>query len=123
MRDLSSRECFAMAEAHENDERKVFDWITAAKIIALRKPKIAQAGLAGDWSSTAGIIYTADGIPSREDCHTYLSSLWAIPQLELDGGERISCWIWNKDSPGGSWDSETYWPDEAKNILMEVAGR
>jgi hypothetical protein len=66
MWDLSTAECFAMSEANADAEPKVFDWITAAKLIALRKPKVAQAGLAGDWSNTAGIIYTADGIPSLD---------------------------------------------------------
>jgi hypothetical protein len=122
MWDLSTAECFAMSEANADEEPKVFDWITAAKIIALRKPKIAQAGLAGDWSNTAGIIYTADGIPSQDENYTFLSSVWATPQLDLDG-ERITCWLYKADSPGGAWDSDTHWPDEAKTILMEVAAR
>jgi hypothetical protein len=122
MWDLSTAECFAMAEANADAEPKVFDWITAAKLIALRKPKIAQAGLAQDWSNTAGIIYTADGIPRQDESYTFLSSVWATPQLNLDG-ERITCWLYKADSPGGAWDSETYWPDEAKTILMEVAAR
>jgi hypothetical protein len=122
MRELSTAECFAMSEAYANKEPKVFDWITAAKIIALRKPKIAQAGLAGDWSNTAGTIYTADGIPRQDDSYTFLSSVWATPQLDLDG-QRITCWLYKSDSPGGAWDSETYWPDEAKTILAEVMFR
>ena len=120
MRELNFREAFAMAQAHADAPVRVFDWITAAKIIALRKPKIAQAGLAGDWSNTAGIIYTADGIPAEGN--TYLASPWATPQLDLDG-KRITCWLHKADSPGGTWDSETYWPEEAKKILMEVAAQ
>lgn len=93
----------------------VFDWHKAARLIAERKPAVASAGLEGDWSYTGGDIYR-DGAAVRDE-YTYLASVWAEPEIELDG-EREPCWILSKDSPG--WDSGTKWPDSAVALLAVV---
>ena len=62
---------------------RVFDWTKAAHLIKEQKPDVAEAGLAGDWEYTGGIIYE-DGKPDKKS-YTYLASLWAIPQIKLDG--------------------------------------
>jgi hypothetical protein len=92
----------------------VFDWEKAARLINERKPDEAEAGLAGDWSYTGGLIWR-DGAPvSRDESYTFLQSFWAAPQIEMDG-ERIDCWRYADDGCG--WDSDTFWPAEAKALL------
>jgi hypothetical protein len=95
-------------------KQMVFDWAKAAELIRERKPRRASAGLRGDWEYTGGLIYTADGIPAEDDTYVYLSSNWATPELDMDG-DIIECWTAQSDTPG--WDSDTYWPPEAKAIL------
>ena len=92
----------------------VFDWKRAATLIKERGAKHASAGLAGDWEWTGGDILS-DGIPiPRGETCVYLASIWATPELEIDG-ERMDCFCMQSDSPG--WDSDTYWPPEALAIL------
>lgn len=92
----------------------VFDWFKAAEIIKERQPSLARAGLRDDWEWTGGDIYR-DGSPVPEDeTYTYLASIWAVPELCLDG-EIFPCWIWEADSPG--WYHGTYWPEGALKIL------
>ena len=96
----------------------VFDWHKAARLLAERNPPVAGAGLSGDWEWTGGTIFK-DGKPvPLAETYTYLSSTWATPELDIDG-EIIECWLLEKDSPG--WDSGTYWPQSALDILN--AGR
>ena len=98
----------------------VFDWNKAAQLIRDEKPQVASAGLAGDWSYTGGEIYR-DGKPVPEDeTYTYLGSLWANPELEMDG-LRQDCFLLEENSLG--WDSGTYWPESALNILKGKAER
>jgi hypothetical protein len=108
---------FAMGEANRGKELKVFDWEKAARLIRERSPKSVWAGLAGDWGWTGGQIYS-DGKPvPKEDTYTYLSSTWATPEIDIDG-EVMDCFKMQSETPG--WDSGTYWPKEALNILNEV---
>ena len=53
---------FMMGEAHRHDPLMVFDWDTAARIIAEKSPKFAVAGLEGDFEYTSGVIWK-DGKP------------------------------------------------------------
>src|ERR1700757_1056849 len=99
---MDSMSAFMMGKANRGKPMKVFDWVKAAKLIKERKPKIASAGLSGDWDSTSGFIYSADGIPDEDETYVYLASTWATPKLDLDG-YVIDCWIWKKDSP--DWDA------------------
>lgn len=92
----------------QNTPMKIFDWDKAAKLIRDRRPSIAEAGLAGDWDYTGGVIY--NGRPVH-DQYTYLGSMWAIPTLIMDDDE-IPCW-----STECEWDQNTKWPDSALNIL------
>jgi hypothetical protein len=105
---------FARGEAARGNRSRVFDWVSAAKLIRDRKPRRASAGLAGDWEYTGGTIYTADGIPNEDNTYVYLCSTWATPQLDVDG-DVMDCWIYKDESPG--WDAKTYWPPEAREEL------
>lgn len=99
--------------ASRGQERKVFDWDKAARLIKESGAKLAVAGLDGDWSSTAGAILE-DGKPVPiEESWAYLESTWATPSLELgDGEERIDCWLMASDVP-----NYCYWPQSALDIL------
>lgn len=98
------------------DAMKVFDWDKAARLIKERKPDVASAGLGGDWNWTGGDIYR-DGAPvPSEKTYTYLASVWATPELDMDG-DVVACWVSMAEKP--EWDAGTYWPDSALAILNE----
>lgn len=112
---MDTRLAFMMGQVSRSDPSRVFDWLTAAKLIREHKPTVASAGLAEDWDWTGGEIYR-DGAPvPAEQTYTYLASTWAIPELNLDG-DIVDCWVWQADT---NWDSGTYWPDEALAILQK----
>lgn len=46
---MDTMQAFMMGEMNRGNERMIFDWDKAARIIAERKPKEAMAGLRGDW--------------------------------------------------------------------------
>lgn len=111
---MDTMSAFVMGEVNRGKEQKVFDWNRAAQIIKERGAKNASAGLANDWEYTGGSILT-DGKPTpREATYVFLASTWATPELEIDG-ETIDCYVMESDTPG--WDSGTYWPDSAREIL------
>jgi hypothetical protein len=114
---MDSFSAFLRGQAAQGNRMKVFDWVTAARLIKDTKPRQAKAGLQDDWEWTGGVIYTADGIPDEDDTYIYLASTWAIPELDMDGEVR-DCWVWMDESPG--WDENTYWPPEARSILSSV---
>lgn len=108
---------FARAQAAQGSPVRVFDWVKAARLIRERKPNFARAGLRADWEYTGGPIY-ANGAPVPQDeTYTYLASLWAIPELDLDG-DIVECWVW---AEGSGWDASTYWPDAALTELRGAA--
>ena len=97
-------------------KHKVFDWDKAARLIKEKNPRVASAGLSGDWEYTGGVIYTKEeSIDAKE--YTYLSSNWAIPELELDG-ITIDCYVSDteEDNPN-KWNDNTSWPQSALDIL------
>ena len=93
-------------------KQRVFDWDKAAKLIREHQPKTAEAGLKGDWEYTGGYIYR-DGKADMES-YCYLSSTWATPQLVMDGGTPIDCWVWGHET---EWKADTRWPESALAIL------
>lgn len=95
------------------DSMMYFDWDKAAQIIKERGATNAEAGLGGDWDHTGGPIWQDGKIVDPEDTYTYLGSLWAVPELDVDG-ELIECYT-TDESMG--WDEETYWPDSARAIV------
>lgn len=109
---MDTLSAFARGEANRGKPSMVFDWEKAARLIAEVKPTCAEAGLSGDWEWTGGVIYE-NGKPVT-DSYTYLSSVWATPELDLDG-ERRECWKLASETPG--WDSDTKWPPEALSVL------
>lgn len=105
-----------MAERARGREPMVFDWQRAARRIRETGARDARAGLRGDWEWTGGLILT-DGRPlSREESYTYLASIWAVPELEIDG-QVEECYRMRGQTPG--WDANTMWPEEA---LRELRG-
>lgn len=113
---MDTLSAFAMAQAAEGKELKVFDWEKAATIIKKRNAQNASAGLSGDWEYTGGRILK-NGKPVPEDeTYTYLASTWATPELEVDG-EVIDCFKMQSEVP--KWGSDTYWPEEALAILKK----
>lgn len=88
----------------------VFDWDKAARRIKESGAKVAGAGLRDDWFWTGGTIYV-NGDPVR-DSYTYLASLWAVPELELDGVKE-PCYV----VAPPDWDEHTKWPQSALDIL------
>jgi hypothetical protein len=115
---MDTLSAFAMGQANRGKEPMFFDWIKAATIIVERGAKEASAGLAGDWEWTGGPILKNGKPVRKEDTYTYLASTWATPQLEVDG-DLIDCFVMKSKTDG--WDSETYWPDEALEILNRRA--
>lgn len=101
-----------MGEMNRHKEQMVFDWDKAARLIAEKKPKLASAGLRGDWEYTGDDIYAA-GEPIK-NCHTFLASTWAVPELSLDGW-IIECYRMQHEVP--KWNAVTSWPDSALAIL------
>jgi hypothetical protein len=103
-----------MGEIHRDNRERVFDWHRAAELIREMRPEEAAAGLSGDWEWTGGPIFRNGRHVPKDDTYTFLSSTWAIPELDLDG-DFYDCWIWLDESP--EWDAETYWPVSALEIL------
>jgi hypothetical protein len=113
---MDTMRAFAMGEANRGKELKVFDWEKAARLIRERSPESVWAGLSGDWKWTGGKIY-GDGRPvPKENTYTYLASTWATPEIDIDG-EVMGCFKMQSETPG--WDSSTYWPKEALEIINE----
>lgn len=111
---MNTLEAFMLGQASQGLEAKVFDWDKAATLIKENKPQRAEAGLAGDWEYTGGVIYE-NGYPvPGEDTYVYLASTWATPQLELDGCVQ-NCYKMASEVP--DWNENTYWPVSALEIL------
>jgi hypothetical protein len=111
---MDTLSAFIRGEASRDKELKVFDWVKAARIIKERAAKSASAGLAGDWEWTGGEILS-DGLPIPQgETYVYLASTWATPELSIDG-EVMDCYKMQSETPG--WDSDTYWPEDARKEL------
>ena len=113
---------FAMGQANRHRPSMVFDWEKAARIIrdlsfGPRTVKAAAAGLRGDWEFTGGDIYRYGAPVPAEDTYTYLASTWAVPELMVDG-ETFECYVMEDEKP--EWDSDSYWPQEALEILNKL---
>ena len=109
---MDTLRAFAMGQATMGREAMVFDWDKAARRIVESGAMDAEAGLRADWEWTGGIIF-ANGEPTTAH-YTYLSSTWAVPELQLDG-VREPCFRMESQSPG--WNSATKWPESALAVL------
>jgi hypothetical protein len=117
---MDTMAAFAMAKANANNPRKVFDWNKAAELIRDRRPEVASAGLSGDWEYTGGTIYQ-NGAPDN-DSYTYLASVWATPELDLDG-DVVPCFVM-EDAVPAEWGDDfagIKWPKSALAILEAEA--
>ena len=121
---MDTAQAFMMGEINCGKEMMIFDWLKAAEIIKKLGIKEASAGLRGDWEYTGGEIF-ANGKPvDSVDTYTFLASTWATPELEVDG-EIIECYmlqlemldLHERGIIAGLWGAETYWPQEALDIL------
>ena len=57
----------------------------------------------------------------EDDTYVYLASIWATPELDLDG-DVVDCFIENTpEANPEAWDAKTYWPESALAILKEKA--
>ena len=111
---MDTMKAFAMGEANRDKELMVFDWDKAAQLIKDKKVTEASAGLSGDWEYTGGTILEEGKIP--ENSYVYLASTWATPELEING-EIFDCYKMQSETDG--WDSDTFWPESARNILSK----
>jgi hypothetical protein len=110
----------ARQAAFEGKPQRAFDFDKAAAIIReayKSDPGLrAEAGLAGDWGYTAGVIFE-NGQPVANQ-YTYLSSNWAEPTLMLtasDGTEtEIACFAL---AEGSRFTSDSKWDDDSLSIL------
>lgn len=104
---------------NKNKPMRVFDWDIAAQIIKehlIEHPDlIAEAGLQGDWSYTAGIIFE-NGAPTNEH-YTFLASTHAQPTLLLSwGGEdqkELPCFT----DESSRFDSNSKWDETALKFI------
>lgn len=110
---MNTLSAFRQSQMKQGRELMVFDWDKAARIIKERKAQNASAGLSQDWEWTGGRILI-DGKPSTGD-YTYLSSNWAIPELQIDE-DVIPCFIMASKT---EWDANTNWPKSALKILED----
>ena len=111
---VNSLEAFARAQGARGQPAKVFDWHRAARRIKETGARHASAGLSDDWEWTGGDILRDGKPPDRKQTQVYLASVWATPELNLDGAVE-DCFIMQAESPG--WDARTYWPQSALDIL------
>ena len=109
---MDTLRAFAMGQANKDKEQMVFDWDKAARLIKDHGAKNASAGLRSDWEWTGGSILT-EGEPDME-AYTYLSSTWAVPEIEIDG-VLYDCYRMASEVP--DWDEKTKWPESALAIL------
>jgi hypothetical protein len=106
---------FMNGEASRGNEQKVFDWITAIKIMIESNCNIASAGLIEDYDYTVGDI-----LRNKEPClddYCYLASTWATPTLYYDG-HTVACWKMQSDVP--DYGSDTKWPEDALKLFRGV---
>ena len=111
----TSMRTFMRGQMSKGQPQMVFDWEKAARLIKERQPLIVEAGLRDDWGYTGGRIWEEGKPVPEDDTYTFLSSTWAVPELDLDG-ERLPCFIMESET---EWNSGTYWPPEALAILEE----
>lgn len=112
---------FMMGEANRNRPLMVFDWVKAAKLIVENHNKTISAGLAGDWEYTGGIIWKHRKPVSKDNTCVYLAPTWATPEIEIYGYKQ-DVFIYKTESPNGEWDAYTYYPIEARRIIVEKFG-
>ena len=92
----------------------VFDWDKAATLIREQGAQAASAGLRDDWEWTGGPIFRDCKPIPADDTYVYLSSSWAVPEIDIDGVIH-ECWKYVEDT--ADWDAKTYWPSSALAIL------
>ena len=109
---MNLTQAFMNGQASRGNELMVFDWNKAARLIKERHPKKVAAGLKDDWGWTGGKIYDS-GTPIKSE-YTYLSSTWAVPEIDIDG-EIKECYVMQHEAP--RWHAGTKWPKSALEIL------
>ena len=116
---MDSFSAFAKGEQNRGKEMMVFDWHKACRLIKELKPKVVSAGLQSDWEWTGGTIWKDNKPIPQEDTEVYLSSTWAIPEIDVDGNIE-DCYVMESETDG--WDCHTYFPDSALELLKQKLG-
>jgi hypothetical protein len=111
---------FAMGEVNHYKKLMIFDWNKAAELIVKHGMRDAAAGLRGDWEWTGGKIFENGKPVDGDDTYTYLASICAVPELDIEGVGVFECYRMKSEVP--DWGSHTYWPESALEILKEHAG-
>jgi len=114
---MDTMSAFARGQASRGNERRVFDWDKAAKLLKESGVEEASAGLSQDWGYTGGRILS-DGKPDTES-YTYLASTWATPELDIDG-DVIDCFIMENEAKK-RWKGDLAhlkWPESAVKIFF-----
>jgi len=106
----------ALAAKADGSKFKTFDWDKAAEIIVERGVTEASAGLSEDWEWTGGPIFENGKPVAEEDTYVYLTSIWATPELDING-ELIDCWKYSEENTEAE-----YWPESALNKLADAKG-
>lgn len=110
---MNTFDALMMGVMNRGKEPMVFDWDKAARLILESGCKTASAGLRGDWAYTGGVIF--EGGKPVTNSYTFLSSTWAVPEIEIDG-ERYPCFRMQHEVP--KWGAETKWAKSALKILQ-----
>lgn len=98
-----------MCEAYRNEERKVFDWNEAARILRETGAMNAWAGLHSDWEFTSAQILENGKIKYKIP---YGASTWDIPVLRTEFG-IYPCFLMESET---DWCECTIWPESAISI-------
>lgn len=115
--EMDTMQAFVMGQLAAGNELMVFDWDEAARRIVKSGAKNASAGLSGDWEWTGGDILRDGKLLSSDESYTYLASVWATPELDIDG-DISPCF---RMRSGTEWDADTRWPESALAILRGEA--
>lgn len=78
---MDTMAAWAMGQANAGKPLMVFDWKKAAEIIRDERPSEVEAGLAGDWGRTGGVIFSGGRIV--DDSYTYLASGYESAHVEI----------------------------------------
>lgn len=99
--------------------RRLFDWPTAARLIAEHRPTVVRAGLGGDWEYTGRVIYRASfgPVPAPRGLAA-LASRALVPEIALDQQAPVPCWVWEPEAVAAGWwrdgQTEADWPPAAR---------
>lgn len=114
---MDSMKAFAISQIAQSagiTTQNVFDWDKARRLIDEAGASEASAGLRDDWEWTGGLIWI-DGAAPKDMITPYLKSVWAIPEIKIDG-DVTECYYTVSKS---SWGPGDLWPDTSGDIKVQ----